>query len=61
MSGRKVAEAVQIIKLVQGGSRDAASYGFSEEEGDSLDDGSPFDETEGYEGDDDSADEDRDF
>ena len=31
-------EAVQIIKLVQGGSRDAASYGFGQEEGDALED-----------------------
>lgn len=55
-------EAVQIIKLVQGGSRDAASYGFGEEEGDSLADDSPFDETDGFEGDDDDdADTDRDF
>lgn len=30
--------AVQIIRLVQYGSRDAASYGFGEEEGDELDD-----------------------
>lgn len=31
-------QAVQIIKLVQGGSRDAASYGFAQEDGDALED-----------------------
>lgn len=51
--------AVQIIRLVQGGSRDAASYGFGEEDGDVLagNDAGFEDEGEGgYEAEDDSAD-----
>jgi hypothetical protein len=49
-------EAVQIIKLVQGGSRDAASYGFAQEDGDALEDedtGGFGDEGEGFTSDDD--------
>lgn len=50
-------EAVQIIRLVQGGSRDAASYGFGEEEGDTLRDTGGFDdEGDGYEAEDDDTD-----
>lgn len=46
-------EALQIIKLVQGGSRDAASYGFAQEEGDSIEDTGGFeDEGTGYTSDD---------
>lgn len=46
-------EAVQIIRLVQGGSRDATDYGFGTEEGDDLSDSGGFeDEGEGYEADD---------
>lgn len=51
-------EAVQVIKLVQGGSRDAASYGFGQEDGDSIDD-SFGDETEQFVADD--ADDSSDF
>lgn len=57
-------EGAQILKLVQSGSRDAASYGFDEEEGDSLADDGGFDEeVGGYTGSDDDgdADTDRDF
>lgn len=47
--------AVQILKLIQGGSRDAASYGFAAEDGDAIEDEDtgPFtDEGSGYSGDD---------
>jgi hypothetical protein len=53
-------EAVQVIKLITGGSRDAASYGFAQEEGDSIEDedtGGFGDEGDGFTSDeDDSAD-----
>jgi hypothetical protein len=48
-------EAVQIIKLIQGGSRDAASYGFAQEEGDAIEDedtGGFKDEGDGFEAED---------
>lgn len=55
-------QGVQIIKLIQGGSRDAASYGFGVEDGDSIEDeaDSGFgNEGGGYT--DTSSDDDRDF
>jgi hypothetical protein len=54
-------EAVQIIKLIQGGSRDAASYGFGQEDGDAIDDAPFGDEGEGYTADDNDADGNSDF
>lgn len=55
-------EAVQIIRLVQGGSRDAADYGFGKEDGDDLSDSGGFaDEGEGYDGSDDDSGDDADF
>lgn len=49
-------EGVQIIKLVQGGQRDASYYGFEAEEGDAIDndDGGFSSESGGYEADDSS-------
>lgn len=40
-------EAVQIIKLVQGGSRDAASYGFAQEAGDAIEESGGFGDESG--------------
>lgn len=40
-------EAAQVLKLVSGTAKDAAGYGFGEEEGYAEDQGAPFDDTTG--------------